>query len=86
MASANIDIIKEVTSKDVISGHDLCFHWAEYNYDDGESEKGFRFMWRDSKGNLLAHMGQARIPNPTMLFELIHKAAAEGWFDNPKLK
>ncbi|MDD9855492.1 MAG: hypothetical protein OXU88_04835 [Gammaproteobacteria bacterium] len=59
----------------------LCFHWAEYKYDDGSSEFGYRFMWRKPNGNLVSHRGQARIPSAKELFLLLKKAEKEGWFE-----
>jgi len=58
----------------------LCFQWAEYTYDDGSSECGYRFIWRDSDGKQRPQRGQARIPNAEDLLLLLSKAAAKGWF------
>lgn len=58
----------------------LCFQWAEYKYDDGSSNFGYRFIWRDSDGNQRSHRGQARIPDSKDLLLLLSKAAEEGWF------
>jgi len=58
----------------------LCFQWGIYNYDDGGSETGYRFIWRRPDGSLQAARGQARIPSAADMFELIQKATTAGWF------
>jgi len=60
----------------------LCFQWAEYTYDDGSSDLGYRFIWRDSDGNQRPHRAQARIPKANDLLSLLGKAAEEGWLGN----
>lgn len=62
----------------------LCFQYGTYYYDDGDFNKGFRFIWRKPNGNLQPARGQARIPNEKELFYLIEKAAKEGWFNNER--
>lgn len=57
----------------------LCFQWCVYQYDDGSSERGYRYIWRDPTGRQMAHRGQARIPNINTMEELIKKAKAAGW-------
>jgi len=64
----------------------LCFQWAEYQYDDGSSECGYRFIWKDPDGNLMPHRGQARIPDAKDLLLLLSKAAEEGWFGSCESK
>jgi hypothetical protein len=75
---ANVRIIKEV-----INGNKgewrLCFQWCEYNYDDGDSQLGYRFIWRRPDGALQAARGQARIPSLKDMNELITLAACAGW-------
>ena len=56
----------------------IHFQKVVYCTDDYE-EDGFRFIWsRD--GRLLPHKGQARIPNERILYSLLEKAMADGWF------
>lgn len=79
MSNANIKVIHEVYIDD--GGWQLCFQWGEYHYDDNTPlEKGYRFIWRDDKGNLHAQRGQARIPSANKLLTLLGKASDEGWF------
>ncbi len=49
-------------------------------YSDGNSEEGFRFIWRRPDGHLQAARGQARIPERKYLEELTKKAEAQGWY------
>ena len=51
-----------------------------YMYSDGNSEEGFRFIWRRPDGHLQAARGQARIPERKYLEELTKKAEAQGWY------
>lgn len=86
--SASVEIINEVCYDDKLKGIDwvLCFQWCNYKYDDGTSELGYRFIWRDREGHLQAARGQARIPNVFVAESLIAKAKAEGWgFENNKV-
>ena len=58
----------------------LCFQWCQYVYDDGTSEHGYRFIWRN-EGRQMAHRGQARIPSISDLERLVAQARREGWGD-----
>jgi len=62
----------------------LCFQKVVYNYDNKETEDGFRFIWKTSEDRLQPARGQARIPNSSWLFSLLEKARAAGWFLMPK--
>ena len=58
----------------------LFFQWVTYNHDDGEVERGYRFIWCRPDGTLQAARGQARIPSAEALFILTSKASKAGWF------
>ncbi len=58
----------------------LCFHWGTYNYDDGRSDDGYRFIWRRPDGSLQPSRGQACIPSASDIFELMRLATQAGWF------
>jgi len=73
-----VKVIHEV-KLDYGDGYYLCFQWADYKFDDGSNELGYRFMWQSPKG-ARSHRGQARIPKANDLLLLLSKAAAEGWF------
>ncbi len=79
---AKVEIIKEVATGDpsVTNNWELCFHWAKYKYDNGDSQHGYRFMWRHpTSGYLQPARGQARLPSLKMANSLIQKAIDEGW-------
>ena len=60
----------------------LCFQWCLYVYDDGKSQKGYRFIWRRPRAmgrTLQAARGQARIPSIEIAKNLIAQAEKEGW-------
>ena len=82
---ARVQVIKEVehTFGDPESWV-LLFQWCMYIYDNGESQKGYRFIWRRPKlegWSLQAARGQARIPSLKIAKILMKKAEAEGWGD-----
>lgn len=60
----------------------LLLQWCLYIFDNGESEKGYRFIWRRPKADgssLQAARGQARIPSLQVAKTLMKKAESEGW-------
>ncbi|MDR6921221.1 hypothetical protein SAMN05421786_103239 [Chryseobacterium ureilyticum] len=75
---ANVKIIREVTNGSPGNWR-LCFQWCEYIYDNGSTEKGYRFIWRRDDDTLQAARGQARIPSFRDMQELIFLAAQDGW-------
>lgn len=84
--AARVQVIKEV-SEDFgkPEGWILWLQWCLYVYDDGESEKGYRFIWRRPKaegGSLQAARGQARIPSLEVARKLMGQAEKEGWGDH----
>jgi len=62
----------------------LYFQQGKYIYDNGESDEGYRFIWRRPDGTLQAARGQARIPSKKELLELLDLASEEGWFKDEK--
>lgn len=72
--------IQEEVSTGLINDWNLCFQKCTYNYDDGNSEDGYRFIWRKPNGNLQAARGQARIPSCQILCRLLDEAREAGWF------
>ncbi len=76
---AHIQIKNEVP-KNRIKDWQLCFQQCIYNYDDGTTEEGFRFIWRRPNGSLQAARGQARIPSKREVDYLLKQASEEGWY------
>lgn len=78
---ATVKIINEVpTSR--IEDWQLCFQKCVYYYDDGESEDGYRFIWRRPETHYLqAARGQARIPDKAELERLLKMAEEAGWYE-----
>ena len=70
-----IDSVKKVYP----SGLTLCFQWCLYDYENGKTDKGFRFIWRTPEGKLQAARGQARIPDIEAIHFLTEQAKKEGW-------
>jgi hypothetical protein len=73
----NIKVAYEVWSDTV--GAQLGLQWCQYPFPSG-AQYGYRFIWRDDQGRLQPDRGQAIIPTAALMFELIQKATAEGWF------
>lgn len=74
-----VRIIKEVPKDIDYPNWKLCFQSCEYLYDDGMSEFGYRFIWRDDKNHLKPQRGQARIPSIVEMQNLLNEAEKEGW-------
>lgn len=76
--ATTVKVIHEV-SKVYSSGVRLCYQFCKYIHDNGQVEDGYRWMYRNQQGKLLAHRGQARLLNMQVQLELIGKSIAEGW-------
>lgn len=76
---ANVAIEKEVSVR-FAGDWTLNFQKVVYQYSDGTSDRGYRFIWRRPDGHLQAARGQARIPGRKYLEELTAKAEAQGWY------
>ena len=79
MANARVEILHETTQKTSDEGWTLCFQQCKYHYDSGETQEGYRFIWRRPNGTLQAARGQARIPSVAVMLKLISAAMSEGW-------
>lgn len=77
--NATIKVLHEVTCSmkgDCV----LCFQHCVYHYtNDREKQEGYRFIWRNPDGKLLAVRGQTRIPSTAILLALVNTAIAAGW-------
>ena len=60
---------------------ELCFQWCRYVPDDGDTEYGYRFIWRTPTGNYEATRGQALLPSIDEAKRLMDHAEAQGWGD-----
>ncbi len=79
---ARYAIIHSVDSDHESGDWYLSFQYGRYEYDDGSSERGYRFIYHRPDGSLQPARGQARIPSGTVMMSLITKALEEGWFVN----
>ena len=59
----------------------LCFQWCQYIYENGTSEFGYRFIWRDELNRLRPQRGQARIPTFKEMDTLLDEAKIDGWLE-----
>ena len=75
---ARVHVIDSVF-KEYPSKWKLCFQWCLYDYENGKSDKGFRFIWKTPEGKLQAARGQARIPDIDAIHELTEQAKKAGW-------
>ena len=46
---ARVHVIDSVF-KEYPSKWKLCFQWCLYDYENGKSDKGFRFIWKTPEG------------------------------------
>ncbi len=75
--------VKTENGSEVIGTHgtgewELCFQKVTFN-SEGWTGDGFRFIWRRPNGNLQPARGQARLTK-VLIFDLMSKASAAGWF------
>ena len=76
-----VQVINEITLHDESREYRLYFQWCLWVYDNGTSQNGYRFIWRQN-GNLKPTRGQARIPSTNDMLALISAAKTAGWGDN----
>ena len=78
--NAKIERIYEV-SKPMENGYMLCLQYCTYHYTakNRESQKVYRFIWRNPGDRQIVARGQTRIPSVAVLLELVSMAMAEGW-------
>lgn len=82
---ARVFVVHEA-SEDSSEGWRLCFQWCRYVYDKGDTEGGYRFIWRRENNSLQAARGQARIESIAKARRLMEIARKEGWGDNDSEK
>lgn len=78
---ARVQVIHEVATGQDTGQWELSLQWCQYVYSNGESEHGYRFIWRRPDGSLQAARGQARIPSLSIAEYLISRARQQGWAD-----
>jgi len=77
--AANRVIVLESVEEKLHEGWALCFEWCRYEYTDGTSHRGYRFIWKRPNGHYQPARGQARLPSIAVAEKLIRKAEAAGW-------
>ena len=75
---SRVKIIKEVPKNIIHKDWKLCFQWCQYIYENGTSEFGYRFIWRDELNRLRPQRGQARIPTFKEMDTLLDEAKIDG--------
>lgn len=86
-ASARVSVLKEVRiypgdGEPKAGKWCICYQWCLYVYGNGETENGYRFIWRRGNGHLQAARGQARLPSRKVIEWLMAEASKQGWGDN----
>lgn len=71
-----VQVLNNVEKK--IGNKYICFQWCRYVHET-EINYGYRFMWKDEDGNLLAHRGGAAIPSTKIISDLVGLAKKQGW-------
>lgn len=80
---ARVQIVNEVPEYDPEANRWVLYlQWCRYFYDDGNMERGYRFIWRRPNGSLQPARGQARIVSLKDAEKLIEMARNKGWGDN----
>jgi hypothetical protein len=83
---ADFRILNEVRHRPANSeGWEICFQFGVYTYgpEPGNSEPGYRFIWRRPDGTLQAARGQARL-TPEYIAILLGLSAQAGWYPVPQ--
>lgn len=76
-----VQVINEVMTDDPKNTNkwELCLQWCLYVYGRGNSQYGYRYIWRKPDGSLQPARGQARIPSLQCALDLMKKAEKDGW-------
>lgn len=78
---ATFKIINEVPETYEEGEYTLFLQWGILKLENGEEEKGYRFIWRKPTGEL-APKASAIIQTSSDIFKLIGAACEKGWFIN----
>ena len=81
-SKGRVKILEEVKLPPTPNDYVLCLQWCKYVYDDGVVEDGYRFIWRRPDDTLEGARGQARIPELSMVLDLVKMATTVGWGSN----
>lgn len=81
---ANVTVRNEVFHEHRGTGWRLCYQRVLYDYGDGYTETGYRYIWRRppnavGKRTLQGARGQARLPSAWIQRKLLAEADAAGW-------
>jgi len=79
MAQTRVIVLNETKKPGKNGEYILCFQYCRYEFQKGNEQNGYRFIWQSPKGNLLASRGQARIPSVADILFLTSQAIYEGW-------
>ena len=77
--ATRVEVHDEVPTDRKPGEWNLCFQRCTYHYDGGNTEDGYRFIWRRPDGTLQPARGQARIPDAAHLRRLIDEAQTQCW-------
>ena len=74
-----IQVLNNVEVEAGEDGYKLCFQWCRYVYGNNTLDYGYRFIWKNPTGGLMAHRGQARIQSLSLMMKLVNLAIEGGW-------
>jgi hypothetical protein len=74
-----VQVLNEVSVPHGSEGFRLCFQWCRYVYGDNTLDYGYRFIWKNPTGGMMAHRGQARIQSIALMMQLSQMAIDAGW-------
>jgi len=80
--TARVIVINEAQLNPEDDGSRLCFQYCQWKYEDGTSENGYRFIWRDPEAKLKPARGQAIISHISSINRLVNAAMRTGWGDH----
>lgn len=76
---ANFKILKQVPETYEEGEFTLLLQWGILKWENGEEEKGYRFIWRNPNGDL-SPKASAIIHSAKDILRLMGAACEKGWF------
>lgn len=74
-------LVKDEVSEVIDNVNRVCFQKVVYQYAEGGTDDGFRFINRSvDSGNMKAQGGQCRLPTKQLITSLLEKAESAGMF------
>lgn len=74
------ETLAQVETEKYPNGSCLAFRKIRREYENGEIETGYTFVWIKPDGTISPRRGQVMLPDEKVIAELLLKAMAASWF------